>query len=85
MRLPHHARQNETESKLYHLNAVKNKCVFSFDLKDVSEVDVRISYGKLFHKVGAATATIQRVPLDELHLGTTNKISCADLSSRKGT
>ena len=69
---------------LCHPKAAKNKCVLSLDLKDESEEDVQISYGRLFHKVSAATAN-ERVSLDELHLGTTSKISCADLSLRKGT
>ena len=68
---------------LCHPKAVKNKCVLSLDLKVKSEVDIQISYGKLFHNVGAATAN-EQVPLDELHLGI-SKISYADLSSQKGT
>ena len=52
-------------------------------MKTSIDVQVRTSYGKLFQSVGAAIANA-REPLEDLHFGTSRRISHSDLRLRTG-
>ncbi len=58
-------------------NAWGNKWNFSIDLNVVSDVQLRMSCGRLFHNVGAALEN-ERSPIEINLVRDETKVSCAD-------